>query len=91
MIQAAKADIIGPAVTAEQPLRPFDQKISVCVDVVEKCIIAFNLFQSGDQSVGPLTGPSAVILIGQPVTTGRFEFLTQFQWGYLQFYTCWGS
>ena len=81
MVQAAETDVIGPAVAPEKPVRAFDEKIAVFVDVPKQSIAVFVLFQRGNQPIGTLPGPGAAILMGQPFTAGRAEFIAQSQPG----------
>ena len=76
MVKTAEADIIGPAVAAKDPLRPFDQKVFVLVNVIEQRVIAFDLFQSGNQLVSPLTRAVAAVLLCKPLAASFLEFLS---------------
>ena len=64
MINPAVADIICPAVAAEDPLRPLHEVIVIAVDAAEKFILAFLLLKKKAKQVGTVTRPlSAVTLI----------------------------
>ena len=73
MVQAAVADVIGPAVAAEDPLRPFDEVAFEAVDFVEDRIIAFGGFQSGGEFFGPLSGAFALVFLFEPVFDRGFQ------------------
>ena len=81
MVQAAEADIVGPAVTAEDPVRTLDEEVLVRIDRVEQRIIAFFFFQQRGQFRRPFAGAGAVVDVGQPVGAGRLQFVAHRQFG----------
>ena len=76
MVKTAETDIVGPAVAAKDPLGPFDQKVFVLINVIEQRVIAFDLFQSGNQFVSPLARAVAAVLFGKPLVANCLEFLS---------------
>ena len=52
MIESAEADIICPAVTAENPLALLGNEVLVLTDVLALCALAVECFESSDESLG---------------------------------------
>ena len=79
VIQAAVADVIGPAVAAEEPNHLFAQLVLVQKDVFRQSFgIAgqVRFFQSGNQGAGVRVVGVQVIKGGQPGVDSRFHLCT---------------
>ena len=72
MIHAAKADIVCPAVAAEDPLRLLSQEIFVGHDILTSR--AINAFQSRHQLIGSASVQSADTKGIQPLLAGSLHF-----------------
>ena len=73
MVEAAVADIIGPAVAAEDPVAAFDEEIPFVVEVLQDRILPFMNFQKSCETVGTLPRPRAFSLVVEPVFQGIFD------------------
>jgi hypothetical protein len=67
MIEAAKANIIGPAVAAKNPLRALGEVVLVLIQAIKQVIVALFRRQQRAQFFRPRAGTFAEIFVLQPV------------------------
>ena len=73
MVHATVADVIGPAVAAEDPHASLSQEVLILQDLLGQLAASLSsLLQLGDQGIGGLAGSSAV---GLSVQIGLAGFL----------------
>ena len=67
MVQSAIADVIGPAIPAENPVRALDKEILLCADFVQQWVVPRFRRQRRNQSIGAMPRPLALIFVLQPI------------------------
>ena len=81
MIQSAVADVIGPAVAAEDPVAAFDKELFQVKDFLQRCVRACFFRQQFRQFVRPFPGAFADILVFFPVFHGSLQIRRAFACG----------
>ena len=77
MVQTAVADIISPAVTAEDPVAAFNKELLLIIQSSAFIAVVFVFFQYSSQRFGTLTGAFAVVDMLQPIGQRSLEILRQ--------------
>ena len=77
MVQTAVADIISPAVTAEDPVAAFNEELLLVIQSSAFIAVVFVFFQYSSQRFGTLTGAFAVVDMLQPIGQRSLEILRQ--------------
>ena len=77
MVQTAVADIISPAVAAEDPVAAFNEELLLVIQSSAFIAVVFVFFQYSSQRFGTLTGAFAVVDKLQPIGQRSLEILRQ--------------
>ena len=75
VIQTAEADVIGPAVAAENPLRTFEEKVAIRAQFLHIGVGVVPRVQERDDAVGPFARAFTFHVMSAPV----FERFAQFR------------
>ena len=73
VVDAAVADVVGPAVAAEDPLGALDEVVAVLVELVEQRIFTLLGCEQGFEVIGAVARAVAVVEVIYPVLEGCLE------------------